>query len=207
MNFRGKGKFSSTLGLGLSAAALAAFAAACGGSGSSGSGSSASASSAPSSASSSAAAGSAGAPASGTAASVTTRSGALGTYLADGSGASLYMFASDTSTKSTCSGACAAQWPPLTTKDAPKAGRGATAGKLTTITRDDGTKQVAYNGHPLYYFKGDSSAGQTNGQGIDGFGAKWWVLSPAGSQITKAASSSSGGGSSDSSGSSGGYGY
>lgn len=205
MNLRGKGKFSSTLGLGLSAAALAAFAAACGGSDSSGSGSSAS-SSAPSSAAGSAA----GAPASGTAASVMTTSGTLGTYLTDGSGKSLYMFASDTSTKSTCSGDCAAQWPPLTSKDAPMAGTGATAGKLTTITRDDGTKQVAYNGHPLYYFKGDSSAGQTNGQGIDGFGAKWWVLSPAGSQITKAASSSSGGGSSDSSdsgSSSGGYSY
>jgi predicted lipoprotein with Yx(FWY)xxD motif len=201
MNLRGKGKFSSTLGLGLSAAALAAFAAACGGSDSSGSGSSAS-----SSAPSSAAGSTAGAPASGTAASVMTKSGTLGTYLTDSSGKSLYMFASDTSTKSTCSGDCATQWPPLTSKDAPKAGTGATAGKLTTIARDDGTKQVAYNGHPLYYFKGDSSAGQTNGQGIDGFGAKWWVLSPAGSQITKAASSS-GGGSSDSSSSSGGYSY
>jgi predicted lipoprotein with Yx(FWY)xxD motif len=131
-----------------------------------------------------------------------TTSGSLGSYLTDSAGKSLYLFASDTSVKSTCSGGCAAQWPPLTTKDAPKAGSGATGGKLTTITRDDGTKQVVYNGHPLYYFKGDSAAGQTNGQGVDAYGAKWWAVSPAGAKITKAASSSTGTG-----GSGGGYGY
>jgi hypothetical protein len=60
------------------------------------------------------------------------------------------------------------------------------ASDLGTITRSDGTKQVTYDGHALYYFSGDSSAGQTTGQGSDGFGAKWWLVSPSGAQITSA---------------------
>ena len=55
-------------------------------------------------------------------------------------------------------------------------------GDLGTITRSDGTKQVTYNGHPLYYFVGDSGPGQTTGQGSDNFGAKWWLVAPAGSK-------------------------
>jgi hypothetical protein len=61
---------------------------------------------------------------------------------------------------------------------------GVTAGELGTITRSDGTKQVTYDGHPLYYYAGDSGAGQDNGQGSDGFGAKWWLVAPSGSAIT-----------------------
>jgi hypothetical protein len=71
------------------------------------------------------------------------------------------------------------------------AGGDAKASDLGTITRSDGTKQVTYDGHPLYYFSGDSAAGQVNGQGSDGFGAKWWLVSPAGTQITSADSASS----------------
>ena len=65
---------------------------------------------------------------------------------------------------------------------------------LATITRSDGSKQVAYGGHPLYYFAGDSATGDTNGEGVDGFGAKWWVVSPSGASITKASGSQGGGG-------------
>jgi hypothetical protein len=61
---------------------------------------------------------------------------------------------------------------------------GAKASDLGTITRSDGTKQVTYDGHALYYFAGDSAAGQTNGQGSDSFGAKWWLVAPTGSKIT-----------------------
>ena len=61
---------------------------------------------------------------------------------------------------------------------------GAKASDLGTITRSDGTKQVTYDGHPLYYFVGDSAAGQTNGQGSDNFGAKWWLVAPSGAEIT-----------------------
>jgi hypothetical protein len=59
------------------------------------------------------------------------------------------------------------------------------------ITRSDGTKQVTYDGHALYYYSGDTAAGQTNGQGIDGFGAKWWLVAPAGTAITTAAGAGS----------------
>ena len=84
-----------------------------------------------------------------------------------------------------CSGPCAQAWPPLTTKGQPKAGSGVTASKLTTATRSDGSTQVVYAGHPLYFFAGDTSPGMTNGQGINNFGGQWWLISPAGAAITK----------------------
>jgi predicted lipoprotein with Yx(FWY)xxD motif len=122
------------------------------------------------------------------AASVTvkTQNGPLGSFLADGSGRSLYLFASDTSARSSCSGACATAWPPLTAKGSVSASGGAANSEVATITRADGTKQVSYAGHPLYYFAGDSAAGQTNGQGVDGFGALWWLVAPSGQKITTA---------------------
>ena len=73
---------------------------------------------------------------------------------------------------------------------------------LGTITRSDGTKQVTYKGHPLYYYISDTKAGQTTGQGSNNFGALWWLVSPSGAAITK---SVSGGSSSSSSSSGGGY--
>jgi predicted lipoprotein with Yx(FWY)xxD motif len=132
-----------------------------------------------------------------------TKSGAAGTYLTDGSGKSLYEFKSDTATMSSCIGACVSAWPPLTSSSAVTAGSGITASDIGTLTRSDGGKQVTYNGHPLYYFSGDTAAGQTNGQGSTAFGAKWWLLTPAGAPITTSAPSSS----SSSSGGGMGYGY
>jgi predicted lipoprotein with Yx(FWY)xxD motif len=123
--------------------------------------------------------------------SVETHSGPQGTFLTDASGKTLYMFASDTATKSTCSSGCATFWPPLTTSGTPTATGGATATMLTTITRADGTKQVVYGGHPLYYYKLDTAAGDTNGQGSDNFGAKWWLVAPSGQPIMSSPSSSS----------------
>ena len=118
-------------------------------------------------------------------ATVMTKTGPAGTYLVDGTGKSLYLFAIDTGGKSMCSGPCAQAWPPLTTNGQPKAGSGVTASKLTTTTRSDMSKQVVYAGHPLYLFAGDKSAGATNGQGINNFGGQWWLVSPAGTAITK----------------------
>jgi predicted lipoprotein with Yx(FWY)xxD motif len=120
---------------------------------------------------------------------VKTQNGPLGSFLADGSGRSLYLFASDTSTQSSCSGACATAWPPLTAKGSVSASGGAANSEVATITRADGAKQVTYGGHPLYYFAGDSAAGQTNGQGVDGFGALWWLVAPSGQKITTAVGS------------------
>jgi predicted lipoprotein with Yx(FWY)xxD motif len=106
------------------------------------------------------------------------------TFLTDSSGRSLYLWVPDTTTMSMCSGACATYWPPLTTNGAPTAGTGVTASDLGTISRSDGTTQVAYAGHPLYYFVGDKAAGQTNGEGSNGFGAPWYLVAPSGQQIT-----------------------
>jgi predicted lipoprotein with Yx(FWY)xxD motif len=121
---------------------------------------------------------------------VETHSGPTGTYLTDSAGRTLYDFVSDTPTSSSCSGQCVQFWPPLTTTGAPTASGTAKATLLGTITRTDGTMQVTYNGHPLYYFKEDTAAGDTKGQGVDGFGAKWWLVNAAGSSITTSASSS-----------------
>lgn len=109
--------------------------------------------------------------------------GKLGTILVDGKGRTLYLFQADKTDKSTCTGACAGAWPPLLTKGQPKAGTGAKSNLLGTSKRSDGTTQVTYNKHPLYFFAGDSKPGQTNGQDLNQFGALWYVLNPAGKQV------------------------
>ena len=115
---------------------------------------------------------------------IETASSSAGAFLTDGSGRAVYLWAKDTGDMSNCSGACAGAWPPVTASGTVTASGGAKASDLGTITRSDGTKQVTYDGHPLYYFVGDSGAGQTNGQGSDNFGAKWWLVAPSGAQIT-----------------------
>jgi predicted lipoprotein with Yx(FWY)xxD motif len=122
---------------------------------------------------------------------VRTQTGPLGSFLADGSGRALYLFASDTSSTSNCSGACATLWPPLTANGSVSASGAASSSDIATITRQDGTKQVTYAGHPLYYFAGDRGAGQTSGQGVNEFGALWWLVAPSGQKITTSTSSSS----------------
>jgi predicted lipoprotein with Yx(FWY)xxD motif len=129
------------------------------------------------------------APASGGTSSVATVSASrtsLGMILVDGSGRTLYLFEKDQPNQSACAGACAAAWPVDQSSGAPKAGSGVTASMLGTIKRSDNTTQVTYNKHPLYYFQGDSGAGQHNGQGVDAFGAKWYAVGPAGSAVTGA---------------------
>ena len=149
--------------------------------------------------------------ASATSVMVKTANSSAGKYLVGPSGKALYLFEADKNGKSACAGACAKVWPPLTTTGKPGASGGAMSADLGTITRSDGTKQVTYKGHPLYYYAPDTGPGQTTGQGSNNFGAKWWLVAPSGAAITKAvsggSSSSSGysGGSSTSS-SSGGYG-
>jgi len=89
---------------------------------------------------------------------------------------------------SACTGACAGAWPPVTTTGTATASGSAKASDLGTITRSDGSKQVTYDGHPLYYFSGDSGPGTATGQGSDGFGAKWWLVAPTGSDVTASVS-------------------
>ncbi len=123
---------------------------------------------------------------------VETHAGPMGTYLTDGQGKSLYLFVADTNGTSTCNGACAGEWPPVLTSGTPQAGSGVTAGMLGTVDRSDGAKQVTYNNHPLYLFHRDTAAGDVTGQGVNEFGALWWLVSPAGDAITTTSSPSPG---------------
>jgi predicted lipoprotein with Yx(FWY)xxD motif len=107
----------------------------------------------------------------------------LGQILVDGKGMTVYLFVADTGTASTCYTSCAQVWPPVLTTGAPQAGTGAQASLLGTTTRSDGTVEVTYAGHPLYYFLKDKVADDTTGQGVNGFGALWWVLSPSGAAM------------------------
>jgi predicted lipoprotein with Yx(FWY)xxD motif len=132
-----------------------------------------------------------------TATVIESHAGSAGAFLTNSSGRAVYLWAADSMNKSMCSGACAGAWPPVTANAHVTAANGAKAADLGTITRSDGTKQVTYLGHPLYYFAGDSGPGQTNGQGSNSFGAKWWLVAPAGTKIT-AADAAAGAGSSSS---------
>jgi predicted lipoprotein with Yx(FWY)xxD motif len=107
----------------------------------------------------------------------------LGTVLVDGEGRSLYLFEKDKGNASTCYGACASIWPPVTTSAEQAAGGGLPAAKLGSAKRTDGKTQVTYSGHPLYTYAGDGKPGATAGQGLDQFGAKWYVLAPSGHKI------------------------
>jgi predicted lipoprotein with Yx(FWY)xxD motif len=108
----------------------------------------------------------------------------LGQILVDSNGRTLYLFVADSGATSNCnSAACVQYWPPVLTAGAPTAGAGANAALLGTTQRKDGRTQVTYGGHPLYYFITDKKPGDVTGQGIDGFGGPWYVVSPSGRQI------------------------
>jgi predicted lipoprotein with Yx(FWY)xxD motif len=98
-------------------------------------------------------------------------------------GRTLYLFQADMHGTSTCTGACAAAWPPDIVTGQPQAGSGVSQALLGTITRPDGTGQVTYNGHPLYYFTADTAAGTAHGQAVKAFGAEWDVVGASGSKI------------------------
>jgi predicted lipoprotein with Yx(FWY)xxD motif len=118
-------------------------------------------------------------------ATVKTGSSSLGRIVVDGKSHTLYLFKKDTHGKSTCSGACAQNWPPLLTKGKPKAGTGAKSSLLGTTKRADGTTQVTYNKHPLYTFIADNNKiGSTKGEGVNAFGARWYVVAAKGTAKT-----------------------
>ena len=119
--------------------------------------------------------------------------GKLGKILVDSKGDTVYLFQKDTSTKSTCSGACASAWPPVRVGGKPSVGGGLSAGKLGTTPRSDGKPQVTYAGHPLYLYQGDSQPGDATGQGINAFGALWYVVSSSGGAVTTSGGGGGGG--------------
>jgi predicted lipoprotein with Yx(FWY)xxD motif len=112
-----------------------------------------------------------------------------GSYLTDGQGRSLYMFEADKQGggQSACKDQCANVWMPAEGSAKPQTGRQVNASEIGTITRSDGKTQLSYNGWPLYYYAPDQRAGQTKGQGINSFGAEWYLLSPKGQKIEKGA--------------------
>jgi predicted lipoprotein with Yx(FWY)xxD motif len=108
----------------------------------------------------------------------------LGQVLVDSNGLTVYLFLADKGTMSSCNSAsCVQYWPPVLTTGAPQAGSGVTASLLGTTARADGTTQVTYAGHPLYRFINDKAAGEAAGQGVNAFGAPWYVVSASGAQI------------------------
>ena len=110
-------------------------------------------------------------------------SGIPGKFLADSQGRTLYLFEADKGGTSTCAGACAAAWPPVTASGMPTAGSGVNEALLGTVKRSDGTEQLTYNHHPLYYFAADTAGGSAHGQGVKAFGAEWYVISASGRKI------------------------
>ena len=116
---------------------------------------------------------------------VMTTTGSLGEYLVDSQGMSLYVFLADTQGQSNCSGSCAQAWPPFTVPSGMSVqGSGDVQNSmLGTIQRSDGSTQVTYAGRPLYYFSGDTAAGMTNGEGLNQFGALWYLVKPDGTDL------------------------
>ena len=102
----------------------------------------------------------------------TAMSGERGTYLVDAKGMTLYIFDRDKEPgKSMCNGSCAKSWPPY----APEADQPEPVSPLAVITRDNGTKQYAYKGKPLYFYTKDGRPNDVKG---DGVGKVWWIARP-----------------------------
>ena len=119
------------------------------------------------------------------ASTVALRNTALGEILVDGNGRTLYLFEADKPGMSNCNADCAAVWPPLLASGSAVAGTGVNQSLLSTTTRKDGSVELVYNGHPLYYFVSDKQPGDTTGQAISSFGAEWYVLSGDGNRVEK----------------------
>jgi predicted lipoprotein with Yx(FWY)xxD motif len=115
--------------------------------------------------------------------SLNASSSTYGKVLFDRAGRVLYTFAPDRANASTCYGGCAAAWPPFTVNRAPKAGAGVRSSLLGTTRRRDGSLQVTYAGHPLYYFTGDRKPGQITCQNVSSFGGLWLVINPNGTPV------------------------
>ena len=118
----------------------------------------------------------------------------LGDILVDRQGRTLYLFERDSGTTSECTGACAANWPPLRVRGTPLVGSGAKASDVGTTTRPDGISQLTYKGHPLYTFVNDKKPGDTNGEGLSAFGGSWFAVSAAGAKVAPQSQPQGGGG-------------
>jgi predicted lipoprotein with Yx(FWY)xxD motif len=109
--------------------------------------------------------------------------GKVGAYLADARGRALYLFEADKGTASTCYSACASVWPPLTATTKVTPGRGLSRTLVSSTKRTDGTTEVIYGGHPLYYYAADTAPASITGQGLNQFGGAWYLVAPNGKKI------------------------
>ncbi len=121
------------------------------------------------------------APGSGAFVSVASVPG-IGSVLVNSEGFTLYDFHKDKGAKSSCYSACAGVWPPLLTEGKPQSGNGASAAKLGTAKRKDGSLQVTYAGRPLYTYAADEKPGEAKGHDVDSFGAEWYALTASGAE-------------------------
>lgn len=146
---------------------------------------------------------------------LTTMSSPIGKVLVDSRGRTVYVFAADRAGKSTCSGACLRAWPAVVAPATLPGSLPGVTGTLGVLARADGKRQLTINGQPLYLFSGDSAKADIKGQGVNGFGARWWAVAPSGKANTTmppgsgSAGGSDGGSSGGSNGGSGSddYGY
>ena|SRR2546422_3063774 len=122
-------------------------------------------------------------------ATVSLRKTQLGSILVSSRGHTLYLFAKDRSGKSACTASCAKYWVPLVTAGKPTAGSGVKASLLGTTKRANGSLQVTYNKHPLYTYVLDKQAGQTSGEAVSAFGAKWYAVSAKGIAVMNVSTS------------------
>jgi predicted lipoprotein with Yx(FWY)xxD motif len=123
----------------------------------------------------------------------------LGSVLVDGSGRTLYVFAPDKAAKVTCTGSCAAVWPPekIASGQKPAVSGGVQASLVSTDPNPGGGSVVTYHGWPLYLYVADPTPGTAHGQALNSSGGLWYVISPSGVVIKKhagAGSSSNGNG-------------
>jgi predicted lipoprotein with Yx(FWY)xxD motif len=114
---------------------------------------------------------------------LSVKSSRYGRILFDGAGRVFYAFARDHAGQSNCSGACAKAWPPVLTKGAPRVLAGIDKALVGTIKRADGTLQVSFAGHPLYYFVKDTKPGQITCQNVSNFGGLWLVVAASGKPV------------------------
>jgi predicted lipoprotein with Yx(FWY)xxD motif len=114
---------------------------------------------------------------------IKTADSQFGDVLFDGEDQAIYYFDKESGSKSECYGACAEAWPPVLTEGDPQAGGGAQAGLLGTTQRDDGTTQVTYDGHPLYYYVNDAK-GEVDCHNVNEFGGLWLAVQPNGEAVS-----------------------
>lgn len=131
----------------------------------------------------------------------------VGSVLVDSAGMTLYVFGPDAHKAPTCTGSCAAVWPPLLVRHKPSAGTGVKKSLLGTVRTAEGKLQVTYDHWPLYTYVEDTAPGQAHGQGVTAFGGKWSTIGATGRSLLASVSSSGGSSTPSTSGSGSGSGW